>query len=81
MLMLEHGTGQEYTKIIAKRMVAQGDSLSELAEQVYGSSTDEFLKFVKDNNPHIKNIHSVRMGSIVNFHELPKYLKPSQEGP
>jgi general secretion pathway protein A len=67
-------TGQAQTKIIAKRTVEWGDSLSKLTEEVYGRSSDEVLKHVKDNNSHIKDINNLRMGSVVSFPELPKNL-------
>ena len=67
-------TGQAQTKIIAKRTVEWGDSLSKLTEDVYGRSSYEVLKYVKDNNPSIKDMNNLRMGSVVNFPELPKSL-------
>lgn len=64
--------GQAQAKIIATKTVGRGDSLSRLTEEVYGRSADEVVKFVQENNPRIKDVNNVPLGSVISFPELPR---------
>ena len=73
-LKAEVKTGQPQTKIVATKTVGRGDTLSSLAREIYGRSADEVLKFVQENNPRIKNVNNVPLGSVIRFPELPERM-------
>lgn len=56
------------------KTVAKGDTLSQMAQGVYGASTDELLKIVKRHNPRIKNIDRIGVGDEIVF--PPPLTKP-----
>lgn len=59
-----------------KKTVVRGDTLTKLANEVYGKSDSEVLELVRDNNPRIADPNLIQAGSTIIFPDLPK-----QEGP
>jgi general secretion pathway protein A len=49
------------------KTVAKGDTLSRMAQNVYGTSTGELLKIVKRYNPRIKDIDRIEVGDEIVF--------------
>jgi nucleoid-associated protein YgaU len=56
------------------KTVAKGDTLSQMAQGVYGTSTGELLKRVKQYNAHIKDIDRIVVGNEIVF--PPPQTKP-----
>ena len=56
----------------AKRMVKEGESLSQIAIEAYGSPRLEYLEWVKENNPQIINPDFILPGQNI---VLPEYEK------
>ena len=67
-------TEPEQTKTMVKMKVKPGDSFIQLAKDFYGRTDKELLNFIKSKNPHIEDVHKLRLGSAV-------YLPPSSEAP
>ena len=63
-------TETEPTKTMAKIRVKDGDSFIQLTKEFYGRSDTELLKLVKGKNPHIKDVHKLRPGSVVYFPQI-----------
>jgi general secretion pathway protein A len=55
-----------------KKTVVHGDTLTKLANEVYGKSDNEVLGLVRDNNPQIADPNLIHAGSTIIFPELPK---------
>jgi general secretion pathway protein A len=60
-----------------KAIVKKKDNLYRLTIQAYGFSNDQVLMFVKKNNPSIKDIRYIEVGSTIIFPPLDKSLKES----
>jgi general secretion pathway protein A len=52
---------------VAKRIVARGDSLSRLAQEVYGRSNAEVVNLIRKENPQITNPNLIMVGTTVAF--------------
>jgi len=55
-----------------KKTVVQGDTLTKLANEVYGKSNNQVLGLIRDKNPHIINPDLIQTGSTIIFPDLPK---------
>jgi general secretion pathway protein A len=51
------------------RMVERNDCLSRMTLSVYGRSSEQLVKWVKENNPHLRNIHLINPGDRIVFPE------------
>ena len=61
---------------MAKIRVKDGDSFIQLTKEFYGRSDTELLKLVKGKNPHIKDVHKLRPGSVVYFPQISEAPQP-----
>jgi general secretion pathway protein A len=50
-----------------KKTVARGDNLSMLIKEVYGSSSAEAIRLVREGNPHITDPNVITVGSVITF--------------
>ncbi len=48
-------------------VVRQGDSLAKLAMDIYGRADEEILELLKESNPEIQDINSIRVGQRILF--------------
>jgi general secretion pathway protein A len=55
-----------------KKTVIRGDTLTKLANEVYGKSDSEVLGLVRGKNPQIADPNLIHTGSIIIFPDLPK---------
>jgi general secretion pathway protein A len=55
-----------------KKIVIRGDTLTKLANEVYGKSDNEVLGLVRDKNPQIADPNLIHAGSTIIFPDLPK---------
>jgi type II secretory pathway predicted ATPase ExeA/phage tail protein X len=55
-----------------KKIVVRGDTLSKLANEVYGKSDGEVLILVRGKNPQIADPNLIHTGSTIIFPDLPK---------
>lgn len=62
-----------------KKTVVQGDTLTKLANEVYGKSNNQVLGLIRDKNPQIVNPDLIQTGSTIIFPDLPK--KETQNTP
>jgi general secretion pathway protein A len=60
-----------------EKTVVRGDTLTKLADEVYGKSDSEVLGLVRDKNPQISDPNLIHEGSIIMFPDLPKQGTPS----
>jgi general secretion pathway protein A len=60
---------------IARKTVSRGDTLTKLADEIYGRSDKETLGLIRSNNPHIINPDIIQTGSIIVFPEASKQSK------
>jgi len=57
-------------QVDAERVVAPGDTLSELVSQVYGFSNPKLVDWVKDSNPAMESVNRILVGETVVFPAL-----------
>ena len=50
-----------------KKTVARGDTLTKLAQEVYGSSDASVIKLIQEGNPHITDPNVIPVGSTIVF--------------
>jgi general secretion pathway protein A len=55
-----------------KKIVIRGDTLTKLANEVYGKSDNEVLGLVREKNPQIADPNLIHEGSTIIFPDLPK---------
>jgi len=60
-----------------KKTVSPGDTLTKLANEVYGKSSNDVLGLIQSKNPQIADPDLIHTGSTIIFPELPKQ-QPSQ---
>lgn len=65
-------TDPKQETIPKKKTVIRGDTLSRLANEVYGKSDNEVIGLVRDKNPQIANPDLIQEGSTIIFPDLPK---------
>ncbi|MGA7878752.1 MAG: hypothetical protein WCA08_24040, partial [Desulfoferrobacter sp.] len=51
------------------RIVEKGDNLTRLIEEVYGVANDELISWVRENNPRLRNINTLFVGTEIVFPE------------
>ena len=51
-------------------VVKEGETLTELATNVYGYANDDMLKLIKENNPEIEDINHIEIGQEIYFPRL-----------
>ncbi len=54
------------------KKVNPGDTLTKLADEVYGKSGSEVLGIIRDKNPQITNPNLIQKGSTITFPDLPE---------
>ncbi len=74
-------TPRESTKIDSPviRVVKTGDTLSRLAEDVYGFSNKELVTFIKESNPGIYDVNIIKVGEHILFPTRGKGLRRGYE--
>jgi nucleoid-associated protein YgaU len=58
--------------VLTRWTVRQGDTLSGLATQVYGFSSDRLLAAIRDMNPVIADVNRIVPGDVIRFPRSPK---------
>jgi nucleoid-associated protein YgaU len=58
------------------RAVREGESLSKIAMEVYGSQSEEYIEWVRKHNPQILNPDIILPGQNI---VLPVYRKTNEE--
>jgi general secretion pathway protein A len=53
------------------RTVGQGDTLSKLAQEIYGAADSEVISAIREHNPQIVDPNVIHPGSVVVFPRLP----------
>jgi nucleoid-associated protein YgaU len=53
-------------------VVKEGDSLWKLAMEIYGVGNNNVIKWVKEHNPHIRDVHTINIGETILFPALPE---------
>lgn len=53
-----------------KRVVTKGDYLTKLVFETYGYVNDKLVEFVRQKNPHIRNINTLQIGDEINFPDI-----------
>jgi phage tail protein X len=61
---------------LVEKTVVRGDTLTKLANEVYGKSDGEVLGLIRDKNPQIADPNFIHVGSTIIFPDLPKQKKP-----
>jgi general secretion pathway protein A len=61
---------------VTTKTVTPGDTLSRLAQKVYGNADTEVMKTIQQNNPQISDPNLIRAGSTIVFPDSPKQEKP-----
>jgi nucleoid-associated protein YgaU len=56
----------------ATRAVKEGDNLSQIAQEAYGSSSRQYVEWVRRHNPHIADPNIILPGQKI---VLPEYVK------
>jgi nucleoid-associated protein YgaU len=65
-------TASKQETLPMKKTVVRGDTLSKLANEVYGKSDSEVLILVRGKNPQIADPNLIHAGSTIIFPDLPK---------
>jgi general secretion pathway protein A len=65
-------TPSKQTDLPKKKTVVRGDTLTKLANEVYGKSDNEVLGLVRDKNPQIADPNLIQTGSTIIFPDLPQ---------
>jgi general secretion pathway protein A len=63
---------QKPENVPRKKTVAQGDTLTKLANEVYGKSDNEVFGLIRGKNPQIADPDLIQTGSTIIFPDLPK---------
>ena len=58
------------------KTVAPGDTLSKLAQKVYGNADTKVMQTIQQNNPQIADPNLIHAGSTIIFPDSPKQEKP-----
>jgi hypothetical protein len=53
------------------RTVKKGDQIARVAQEVYGSSSNAVLDWIKKNNPQLRNVNLVDVGTQLTLPPLP----------
>jgi general secretion pathway protein A len=61
---------------VTTKTVAPGDTLSKLAQKVYGNADTKVMKTIQQNNPQIADPNLIHAGSTIVFPDSPKQEKP-----
>jgi general secretion pathway protein A len=64
------GQSTTHDPVIATRVVEQRDSLSRLALQVYGFSSEQILERVVKANPRIADMNRILVGTVIRFPDV-----------
>jgi nucleoid-associated protein YgaU len=69
-------TTSKQTALPKRKIVVRGDTLTKLANEVYGKSDNEVLGLVRDKNPQIADPDLIHTGSTIIFPDLPQQETP-----
>jgi general secretion pathway protein A len=61
---------------LMEKTVVRGDTLTKLANEVYGKSDSEVLGLIRNKNPQIADPNFIHVGNTIIFPDLPKQEKP-----
>ena len=64
---------------VTRKMVVHGDTLTKLANEVYGKSDDEVIGMVQGQNPQISDPNLIHAGSTIIFPDLTQHKKSEKQ--
>jgi general secretion pathway protein A len=63
----------------SRRTVQKGDTLSRIAEEIYGSKNDKIIKLIQENNPQINDPNLIKTGINIKLPPAPPSQQPVNE--
>jgi len=60
---------------ILRKTVVRGDTLTKLAQEVYGNSDTSVIRMIQEGNPHITDPNVIPVGSIITFPDIPNLTR------